>query len=71
MNGKLARLDDMLGNGWHLDDIVSDHGAIEVLLRRGASRTTLVLDRMDAEEILYGAEGDAPERPRATLVVER
>lgn len=72
MNGKVARIEDMLASGWDVEDITSDHGTIEVLLRRRSSRTTVVLDRHDAEEIVLGS---APARPsfgeRATLVVER
>lgn len=71
MNGKVARIEDMLARGWDIEDIDSDRGAIEVLLKRGASRTTVVLDREDAREIVLGA----PPRPsfdqRVALMVER
>lgn len=71
MNGKLSRLQDLLADGWRVEDLTSDYGAIEVLLRRGAARTTLVLDRDDAAEILYGEAWLPATGPRATLVVER
>lgn len=73
LNGKIARIEAMLSEGWVVEDIVSDHGAIEVLLAKEASRATVVLDRIDAYEVLHGDafEGTWRPSPRATLVVER
>jgi hypothetical protein len=54
MNGKIARIEDFLADGWDVEDIVSEQGAIEVLLARGPSKTAVVLDKEDAWHILYG-----------------
>lgn len=54
MNEKMARIERLLGLGWDVDDIVSDDRAVEVLLRRGPSRTKVVLDTQDAWEVLRG-----------------
>jgi hypothetical protein len=60
MNGKVARVEELLARGWDVEDIVSDSGSIEVRLQRGPSRMSLVLDEQDAWDILYG-QGLAPE----------
>jgi hypothetical protein len=62
MNGKVARIEGLMANGWDVEDIVSDHGAVEVLLRRGASRQIIVLDADDAWDVIYGA----PQAPQGT-----
>lgn len=71
MNRKLARLEALLANGWHVEDMTSDWGTIDVMLRRRAAETTVVLDRDDAAEVLYGETWFHATGPRATLVVER
>ena len=71
MNGKIARIEDLLAAGWDVEDIRSDDARIEVLLARGTARTAVLLDRHDAYDLLHGdALLPAPPRPaRDALVV--
>lgn len=71
MNGKVARIEGLMANGWDVEDIVSDHGAVEVLLRRGPSRQTVVLDQDDAWDVVFGqgAQGSPRDHPRDRTAV--
>lgn len=69
MNGKIARIEGMMAAGWQLEDIVSDHGAVEVLFRRGKAVSTVVLDQQDAWDVLYGSAFER-EGPPARAAVE-
>lgn len=53
MEPKLARIHDLIADGFVLTDIDSDHGAIVAALRRGRTRITVRLDRHDAVKLLY------------------
>ncbi|HEV8361370.1 MAG TPA: hypothetical protein VGR28_13045 [Candidatus Thermoplasmatota archaeon] len=60
MNGKIARLQDLLAAGWDVEDIVSDVDQIDVLLARGAARMVVGLDRQDAWDVMYGDAFELP-----------
>jgi hypothetical protein len=54
MNGKIARIGDLIEAGWDVEDIVSDSAHIEVMLARGPARMSVVLGREDAWDVLHG-----------------
>lgn len=73
MNTKVARIQDLVGSGWEIEDIVSDDANIAVLLQRGQARSTVVLGRQDAWDVLFG-DAFAPDRPaheRHEVVISR
>lgn len=53
MEPKLARIHELIADGFVLTEIDSDHGAIEAALRRGSTRITIRLTREDALKLLY------------------
>lgn len=54
MNARLAQIQALLDEGWGVEDIASDRHHIAVLLRRGRARQTMLLDRQDAWDVLWG-----------------
>lgn len=71
MNGKISRIEDLLADGWDVEDIASDEARIAVLLRRGARFTTVTLDAEDARDILFGDGLEGARLEPRPMVVER
>lgn len=59
LHAKLARVQRLIGEGWHVVDIASDHERIEARFSRGSSRERVTFDRRDARALLFGDEPSA------------
>lgn len=54
MQQKVARIHHLLADGFLLDRIESDRGAVEAHLRRGHAVAVVRIFPAEAEELLYG-----------------
>lgn len=53
MEPKVARIHQLIADGFTLAEIDSDHGVVEAHLLRGATRVTVRLLPSEAERLLY------------------
>lgn len=54
LHPKLARVNELIADGFDVDDVSSDHGAVDVWLTKDDVRTTIRISRREAAEILWG-----------------
>jgi hypothetical protein len=65
MEPKVARIHQLIADGFVLSEIDSDHGVVEVRLLRGATRVSVRLLPSEARSLLYEAS------PRRALLARR
>lgn len=54
LHPKMARVNELLERGFEVDDITSDHGTVDIHLRRKGLLTTVQITRREAAELLFG-----------------